>query len=829
MADFRRSEDEANDEHGNKQSSLPVTGADTPTLQPILPLRFANRVAISLRTPTLYYRSFFLLSIAITPPLQSPAYLSDNRQMKKNTGIKERHLLWIGTWGSWSEVMLIPLYMEWVWRVVKRGAKEKSRKRASVDKPGVFEIRSVAPKEEPTTPNHKVSLSPAAAKHLRRSDSSTNIPDVLPLHSRPPSPTSRPPSLVNLVSPPSPAPEIASPLINSLKAELAAAQSVVQELQNQLSAHDQSVHEAHAHLQSTLDDLRTRRKEDDAERQELKARTKNLEEQKRQAESARREAEKKLRAVEVVRDGLENKIKSAEGSVKGTREQIGGSQQSVKVLQEEGDRHAVGARQEVERKQQEMRHMEAEIGTVEAKNEELESRVKEAEEKLKGVVEAGEAARKIGPEEEMMMMAAAYEVAAQEGYLHGYQHAHGGNSQWATQAAAYMAEAGMPHLGYDYTARPTSHVSTTGFGHLSKGTFASSSSRDLKELRYTDMSGFEDFGPGSASVSRRVSGVNAGKKQESTASDSESDVYGHDPGSPNGGISSSFSANLLPQGLFSSLEGETPYIGSGDDSTTFDDPLKLDLGGQDVQADNSSSSSASSPQQPPASSHHSSFSNPVTTHVEPIKRPSGNASHSLLPYPSSTSPSSGPNGLAPPTHSTTPPLIPGLPTLPGSRRWFSGTLSNDSLPNKSTSSFSASGFPSGITQLAYHHPTTTASNDSLHMGVGSSGAGGYESPFAPTEGEKKALAMAQGKWGGLSKRWTGGGEGWPSGLGWGRRDVGVVEGRASSEGHRMEIGQVLGQSSQGEVRQGEEGDKPGLRSKFSFLRKSQNQLSESRS
>lgn len=36
-----------------------------------------------------------------------------------------------------------------------RGAKEKSRKRTSVDKPGVFEIRSVAPKEEPVTPNRK--------------------------------------------------------------------------------------------------------------------------------------------------------------------------------------------------------------------------------------------------------------------------------------------------------------------------------------------------------------------------------------------------------------------------------------------------------------------------------------------------------------------------------------------------------------------------------------------------------------------------------------------------------------------------------------------------
>jgi hypothetical protein len=73
-----------------------------------------------------------------------------------------------------------------------------------------------------------------------------------------------------------------------LKAELAAAQTVLAELQAQLTTHDESVDAAHAHLQSTVDDLRQRRKEDDAERQDLKAKSKMLEDQKRQAEGARR-------------------------------------------------------------------------------------------------------------------------------------------------------------------------------------------------------------------------------------------------------------------------------------------------------------------------------------------------------------------------------------------------------------------------------------------------------------------------------------------------------------------------------------------------------------
>ncbi|WVQ84492.1 hypothetical protein IAT38_006644 [Cryptococcus sp. DSM 104549] len=851
LADIRRSENDdavLPDEHAHLPSSnapsIPGSGADTPNLalphtqppsQTIAPFRFANRVAISLRTPTLLYRSFFVCAIAITSPLAPPTFLADAAHLGKvkhaSQQVRERHVVWFGCLGRWSEVGLVPASVEWVWRVLTRGEREKGRKKAALDKAGVLDLRAVQPKEEPlSTPNGKASLGHSASKNLRKSDSVVSIPDALPLHSLPAplptgpvSPESRRPSLVNLMAPPPAAttvdPEtVSSPILTALKAELATAQTVVTDLQAQLTSHEESVHDAHAHLQVTLDDLRTRRKEDDAERQELKSRTKSCEEQKRQAEGARREAEKKLRAVEAVRDGLAAKISAAESEIRDLRVNMETSEKSVRVLREEGERYVVEIREEVERRKRELQEVKDEIAEVEGKNEGLAQRVKEAEERLKEVIDAGEAAKKIGPEDEMIMMAAAYEAAAQEGYHNGYQHAHGGNSQWATQAAAYMAEAGMPQLGYDYTARPTTHAAATaagggaaaaatGFGHLANRA-NSGSTRDLGELRRfgADMVGFEDFGPGavgSASNSRRPSqavGLPGGPAAApAPASDSESEIYGHDPGSPNGGISSSFSANLLGQNLFSSLEGDqTPYVGAGDDFSVVDDPLRLDLGeGDSAQGDDSASDSGDdadevwrSPMPEPRMPNQAQPSHPHPHHgyLQHHRLPSGSMSASRLPLPSSTSPSlsPGPNG-----NSTTPPLLPGLPALPGSRRWFSGTLSSDNIPSTNGSLSHTQPFGGGAFS-GFMHPTT--SNDSLNLGPG------YEnSPFAPTAGEKKALAAA--KWKPFTKRWAGAeadggasgstgtsiGGGWPSSLGFGmgRREnsgMGVASGSGSGAG-----------------------------------------------
>jgi predicted nucleic acid-binding Zn-ribbon protein len=568
-----------------------LAGAEPPApireITECAPFRFANHVAISLRTPTLLYKTLWLFSFAFTSPLGPPAFLSDPPP-KKGTVPRDRIVVWVGYLGHWTPVGMVPRKVEWAWRLVMNQRQKKK------DRPGVMELRAV---------------NDGVLPKIRKSDSISNLAE-LPLHAPPLpvapfTPDSRRPSIAIAPSPP-PVDET-SPLLTSLKTDLSAAQAVLAELSSQLVAHEQSVSDAHAGLQTSLEELRTRRKEDDAERQDLKSRTKSLEEQKRQAEGARREAEKKLRAAEGVRDGLQAKIDAAMGEVGEIKGNMESAAKGIRALQEDGARHIVETQEAVEEKQRELESLQGEIDALETRNEELVQQVAHAEEQLKTSAEAV----RLRPEEEMMMMAAAYEAAAQEGYLYGQQQTQA--TQWASQAAAYMAEAGMPYLDQSYTARST----------------------QPPRAKRPDVSGFEDFGPGAAH--EPTSAPAPAPPRPVTPTESEAEIYGNEPGSP-GGISSSFSANLLPQGLFRSLEGDATPLDA--DRPTLESNPAHDSG---------------------SDSDEDHWRSPMTS------------SRRLLP------PSTTPPGGPPPN-----PLA-GLPAI-ASRPWYSGTTST-SAENLGTFSF----------------------------------------------------------------------------------------------------------------------------------------------
>jgi len=157
LADIRHS-DSASEEDATPTSpdiTLPTAqagmaiapGTETP---PIAPFRFANHVAISLRTPPLLYKTLFFLSIALTSPLGPPAYLSDPPIGKKQPiPPRERTVLYVGYLGHWVLVGQVPRKIEWAWRLFTEGSKEKGRKKnAMLDRPGITELRSIATKED---------------------------------------------------------------------------------------------------------------------------------------------------------------------------------------------------------------------------------------------------------------------------------------------------------------------------------------------------------------------------------------------------------------------------------------------------------------------------------------------------------------------------------------------------------------------------------------------------------------------------------------------------------------------------------------------------------
>ena len=162
LADIRQDDSESN------QSSTPANtatsplsiedttpnetvsnGCDTP---PIAPFRFANHVAISLKTPPLYYKTLFFLSIALTSPLSPPSYLTDPTPLNKKHSTlppRDRNVLYVGYLGHWVLVGQIPRKVEWVWRLFGDSSREKGRKKnALLDRPGITELRSIATKED---------------------------------------------------------------------------------------------------------------------------------------------------------------------------------------------------------------------------------------------------------------------------------------------------------------------------------------------------------------------------------------------------------------------------------------------------------------------------------------------------------------------------------------------------------------------------------------------------------------------------------------------------------------------------------------------------------
>lgn len=147
--DGNTAEDEPSLPTSTEAPSAVVGGTETPT---IAPFRFANHVAISLRTPPLHYKTLFFFSFALNSPLAPPIYLSDPTPLNKKHATplpKERFVLFIGYFGHWVWLGHIPRRVEWLWRLFTDGTREKGKKKnAYLERSGVMELRAVANKEE---------------------------------------------------------------------------------------------------------------------------------------------------------------------------------------------------------------------------------------------------------------------------------------------------------------------------------------------------------------------------------------------------------------------------------------------------------------------------------------------------------------------------------------------------------------------------------------------------------------------------------------------------------------------------------------------------------
>ncbi|KAG8834709.1 hypothetical protein FRC17_007615 [Serendipita sp. 399] len=172
------------------------------------------------------------------------------------------------------------------------GTGKKTRSRAST--------RSIKQTVTPTS-SRDSSPAPLGAPGIQSSPVKLSAPPIAPAVNR----SSR--SNSNANSPAIESDPRHPPDVTKITQEITKSQAAVQELRDQLSSFQSSAFASQAALRLTLEDHRTRKRQEDAMRVELKGRTKVLEESKRNADTRKREADKKLKIAQTAQDSTINR------------------------------------------------------------------------------------------------------------------------------------------------------------------------------------------------------------------------------------------------------------------------------------------------------------------------------------------------------------------------------------------------------------------------------------------------------------------------------------------------------------------------------------------
>ncbi|KZO98921.1 hypothetical protein CALVIDRAFT_427377 [Calocera viscosa TUFC12733] len=177
------------------------------------------------------------------------------------------------------------------------------------------------------------------------------------------------------------------PAVVQLLAEINGVETAVSDVQSQIDQARSQSTEQHEALHASVEQQRERKRQDEAEKKELKSKTRALDEARRQAENVRKDAEKKLRGVQAARDGAAQKKHRLEREIDQLRVAVDGHGERVRVLQSEGERKEVEAKEEVELKSDEIKSKEQEVASLSARAQALEEKLKHAEDRLKRVRE----------------------------------------------------------------------------------------------------------------------------------------------------------------------------------------------------------------------------------------------------------------------------------------------------------------------------------------------------------------------------------------------------------------------------------------------------------
>jgi len=428
------------DQHPSKHDSghkNPSDNSKPPSESSRVVFHFANKVSVTMRTPSYDLRSFGVLTIALVPPAEmaiSPSLNSAHGQ----TGQTPKPISWsnptkhgtcfIGALGRWWLGLEINMQSRQV-RVHPQNDDtsemlESSRSRPEDgepsnprqdDVPFVKSSKPGFPRRTSTTASsrtkaalrERISLqTQLAAKREQpalpaRPSTPPPLPKSasLPLHAirvPPPSPELRrgknsapnnQPLLPTNTAPPlqpqmQAPPQDQSPILAELLQQLDAARSATSDLHAQLQEVHAASERTAARLQTEVATARETKKREDEGRAAVKARTKVLDDARRQADSNKREAEKRLKAATARRDSTTNEFEKLDRAVEKMKCLMEGQVMKAKESGEKTKEESAALEAQLLEKKTQLNAAEDDVQVLSARARELESAIAEELEKL---------------------------------------------------------------------------------------------------------------------------------------------------------------------------------------------------------------------------------------------------------------------------------------------------------------------------------------------------------------------------------------------------------------------------------------------------------------
>ncbi|KAL4078413.1 hypothetical protein V8B97DRAFT_2074920 [Scleroderma yunnanense] len=173
-----------------------------------------------------------------------------------------------------------------------------------------------------------------------------------------------------------------SPVITEVLEQIAIVQASVNDVKAQLKEAQTSAIQSHTQLEAELDDLRTKKREDDQKRADGKARTKSLEEARRVAETRKREAEKKLKVARGTKASATRRVEELESEIGKLKQRIDRDRAALSTESSADAEEEQSLISELETKKEEVRVAEEIVAALNARARELEEKIIESKARL---------------------------------------------------------------------------------------------------------------------------------------------------------------------------------------------------------------------------------------------------------------------------------------------------------------------------------------------------------------------------------------------------------------------------------------------------------------